>query len=221
MACSPLCCCRCLMFWNRNKMKTCARSQGKATAFLEIVRQRPCQVRHFHYVLSLDSNGRDSYECFFCWWQSLCVCKTLNSIGLKIENVCCEFAVDHCLVYLRPVEEDDNTYINAVSVKVSLFMCLCYETDIRFLNSQWPWCTLLHERIRYCIIIVFSYQLHCKSCHTTKWFLASYCNCISLRYRIPVLFILPSLQINRMAVHYIAQANVFCGNKPLYWVVET
>jgi len=31
-------------------------------------------------------------------------------------------AVDHSLVYLRPVEEDDNTYINAVSVKVSDFI---------------------------------------------------------------------------------------------------
>jgi len=29
--------------------------------------------------------------------------------------------VDHSLVYLQPVEEDDNTYINAVLVKVSRF----------------------------------------------------------------------------------------------------
>ena len=35
------------------------------------------------------------------------------------------FAVDHSLVYLPPAVEDDNTYINAVSVHVSHFID-CY-----------------------------------------------------------------------------------------------
>ena len=34
-------------------------------------------------------------------------------------STCSWFAVDHSLFYLRPVDEDDNTYINAVSVNVS------------------------------------------------------------------------------------------------------
>jgi len=35
------------------------------------------------------------------------------------------FAVDHSVVYLQPVEEDDNTYINAVAVNVSNFSTSC------------------------------------------------------------------------------------------------
>jgi len=62
----------------------------------------------------------------------------------KIEDKsCCLFAADHRLVYLRPVVEDDNTYINAVSVHVShLFLqttaySKCAKNTILHITANW------------------------------------------------------------------------------------
>jgi len=76
------------------------------------------------------------YNIYFCAWL-FCICllyENLKSVVVVLIRVFCVklstylkclFAVDHRLVYLRPVYEDDNTYINAVSVHVSgLFLYL-------------------------------------------------------------------------------------------------